>query len=235
MNWKIILVIFFTFYMNLVPFAQGTNKKIKITGIVMDSNKKPVEGIQIVVDSIPSKVRTSSIGFYRLKVLPTAKKIAAFSQFYGTKEMDINGKTVINFELDGVSTETEESVKRENETINIGYGKIEKEYLSHPVSKLEGQKYGNQSYSNIYDMIRGMIPGVRVTGKSINVQGAASFYSNTEPLFVVDGIIVNQIDDIIPSQVKSIEVLKGSSASIYGSRGANGVILITLISGGDKK
>ena len=76
---------------------------------------------------------------------------------------------------------------------------------------------------------------MRVSGTNINIQGAASFYSGTQPLFVVDGTIVDSIDDIIPSQVKSIEVLKGPAASIYGSRGANGVILITLINGGDKR
>jgi len=77
-------------------------------------------------------------------------------------------------------------------------------------------------------MIKGQIPGVDVSGSSIRIQGANSFMGSTEPLLVVDGMTVQSIEDISPREVKSIEVLKGSSAAIYGSRGANGVILITL-------
>jgi TonB-dependent SusC/RagA subfamily outer membrane receptor len=80
-------------------------------------------------------------------------------------------------------------------------------------------------------MIKGEVPGVQVNGTSITIRGTGSIMSSTEPLFIVDGIAVNQISDISPVEVKSIEVLKGASASIYGSRGANGVILIRRHSG----
>jgi TonB-dependent SusC/RagA subfamily outer membrane receptor len=84
-------------------------------------------------------------------------------------------------------------------------------------------------------MIRGEVPGVQVSGTSIRIQGASSLMLSTEPLFVVDGMVVNSIGDIQPFTVKSIEILKGSSAAIYGSRGANGVILINLVGAGDNK
>jgi len=83
-------------------------------------------------------------------------------------------------------------------------------------------------------MIRGRFPGVEVSGKSIKVMGSSSLNVSTEPLFVVDGVIVNTIEDISPQNVKSIEVLKGPDASVYGTRGSNGVIVITRISGKDK-
>ena len=82
-------------------------------------------------------------------------------------------------------------------------------------------------------MLRGEVPGVQVNGTSIRIQGASSLTLSTEPLFVVDGVTVNSIDHILPQMVKSIQVLKGSSAAIYGSRGANGVLLINLINAGD--
>ena len=72
-----------------------------------------------------------------------------------------------------------------------------------------------------------------LSGKSIKINGSSSLNVSTEPLFVVDGIIVYSIDDISPKTVKSIEVLKGPDASIYGMRGANGVIVITLLTGKD--
>jgi len=91
------------------------------------------------------------------------------------------------------------------------------------------------SFQNIYDMIRGRFPGVEVSGTSIRIMGSSSLNVSTEPLFVVDGVIVNSIDDISPQNVKSIEVLKGPDATVYGTRGANGVIIITRLSGKDKK
>jgi TonB-dependent SusC/RagA subfamily outer membrane receptor len=82
-------------------------------------------------------------------------------------------------------------------------------------------------------MIRGRVPGVEVSGKSIKIRGSNSLNVSTEPLFVVDGVIVKEIDDISPETVKSIEVLKGPDASIYGTRGSNGVIVITRRTGKD--
>jgi TonB-dependent SusC/RagA subfamily outer membrane receptor len=83
-------------------------------------------------------------------------------------------------------------------------------------------------------MLRGEIPGVQVTGKSIMIRSTSTVNSGTEPLFIVDGVPVNSIDNIQPQLVKSIQVLKGSSAAIYGSRGSNGVIIITLLKGNDR-
>ena len=86
-------------------------------------------------------------------------------------------------------------------------------------------------YQDIYDMIRGRIAGVEMSGRSIKVRGTNSLFVSTEPLFVVDGVIVSRVDDIAPETVKSIEVLKGPDATAYGTRGSNGVILITRRTG----
>jgi TonB-dependent SusC/RagA subfamily outer membrane receptor len=88
-------------------------------------------------------------------------------------------------------------------------------------------------YQDIYDMIRGRVAGVEVSGKSIKIRGTNSLNISTEPLFVVDGVITREIDDIAPETVKSIEVLKGPDASVYGARGSNGVIVITRKTGKD--
>jgi TonB-dependent SusC/RagA subfamily outer membrane receptor len=88
-------------------------------------------------------------------------------------------------------------------------------------------------YQDIYDMIRGRVAGVEVSGRSIRIRGTNSLNVSTEPLFVVDGVIVREIDDIAPETVKSIEVLKGPDASVYGVRGSNGVIVITRKKGMD--
>ena len=83
-------------------------------------------------------------------------------------------------------------------------------------------------------MIRGEVSGVIVSGRSIQVQQGHSFIGSSTPLFVVNGVIVQTIDNINPVEVKSITVLKGSAASIYGVNGTNGVISITLKNGTEK-
>jgi TonB-dependent SusC/RagA subfamily outer membrane receptor len=77
-------------------------------------------------------------------------------------------------------------------------------------------------------MIRGEFPGVQVIGKNIVIRGTSSLMLSSDPLLIVDGMSVSSLDDISPVLVKSIEVLKGPAAAVYGSRGTNGVILITL-------
>lgn len=83
-------------------------------------------------------------------------------------------------------------------------------------------------------MIRCEVPGVTVNGRNITVQQGHSFFGSSTPLFVVNGVIVQTIDNINPLEVKSIGLLKGTSAAIYGVNGSNGVISITLKDGTEK-
>ncbi len=112
------------------------------------------------------------------------------------------------------------------ELLNTGYGYIKKKDSTGSISRLDMK--GAESYSDIYDYIRGRVPGVEVRGTSITIRGRNSINSSTDPLILVDGVEVKDLSHISPNMVESIEVLKdASSASIYGIRGANGVILIT--------
>ena len=235
MKWKIIFILLLSCWVIQVAFAQKPNKKIIITGVVLDSHKKPVQNVLIFVDKVKTNSVTDSKGAYRIKVSPSAKRIVAYSHFNGTREMEINGNRIVNFNLDGVGNDSIQPVGSESEMIDVGYGEIRKENLTTPINKIDGQKSRYAAYNNVFEMISGEFPGVVVNGTSINIQNSYSFQLSTEPLYVVDGTIVPQINEIVPSHVKSIEVLKGASASIYGARGGNGVIVITLISGKDRK
>lgn len=120
----------------------------------------------------------------------------------------------------------------ESEAVNVGYGSLERKEVSTSVTKIDSKDVGEAAYANIFEYMEGRVPGLIISWSgstaTINIRGANSFYGSTEPLFVVDGSVVDRIDDINPREVKSIEVLKDGGAAIYGSRGANGVILITL-------
>lgn len=212
----------------------GSKKKISITGIVTDANRNPVAGAMILIDKKNTNVVTDSKGYYKVKVRPGAVKISAFTFKSGNADMVIDGRTTVNITLSG-SQNSDLKAEEPGKRVEIGYGSIEKSNLTNQVSQVEGEKNKYASYSNIYDMLRGTVPGLQVRGKSITIQGISSNNPNSEPLLVVDGQIVSSIDYLIPTEVKSIEVLKGASASIYGSRGANGVLLIKLISGPERK
>lgn len=234
MKLKIILLVILPFIVSFMNPAEKQGKKITVKGTVTDAKMRPVSGADIFVDDIKMRSVTDSRGYYRVRVSPASKIIVILSPGVGSGKAEIGGKRVIDFQLEG-EISSAGSDEQSNDMINVGYGQVKRRNLTTPVNRLDGQEFRNRSYSNIYDMINGTVPGVEVHGTSIKIQNATSFMSSTEPLFVVDGIIVNTISDISPNDVKSIEVLKGASAAIYGSRSANGVILITTLRGKDKK
>jgi len=202
----------------------------------MDVKQKPVEGAVIFIDKVKTNSVTDQQGYYKVKLSPDAKEILVFTLFNGASEEEIKGRTSIDFILTGkLSEPINKDKKADTEVVNIGYGTSQKRDVTTSVGVIDGQDPKFASYQSIYDMIRGQVPGVEVVGESIKIRGSSSLNISTEPLFVVDGVIVNSIDDISAQTVKSIEVLKGPAASVYGTRGANGVILITRLSGKDKK
>ena len=120
---------------------------------------------------------------------------------------------------------------RRNREMAVGYGYINEEDLTYAVSKLEQENNDFCHYSDIYELIRGRFAGVEVENGQVIIRGSRSFYGSNEALYVVDGMIVNSINWISPCEVNSIDVIKDSGASAYGSRGANGVVIIDLKKG----
>ena len=211
--------------------GQKRGRLIMVTGTVTDTLMAPVEGVLIVADGQSTGVTTGRTGSYKIRIRPDVRSIGAYTRNMGSVMTKYDGSGKVDFCLDGsvgmpgFAAETSD----EEGTIEVGYGTIKKKNLTTDVGYIDGQDESNSSYTNIYDMIQGKVPGVQVTGNKITIRGINSINLSTDPLFVVDGIVVSSIDNISPRQVKSISVLKGSDASIYGSRGAGGVILITLL------
>ncbi len=119
----------------------------------------------------------------------------------------------------------------EEDSVDVGYGYVKKKNLTSSVSKVSMDQVQVGSYTNIGEYLAGRVPGLVVqktgSGYKYTIRGATSIYASTDPLFIVDGMEVMDIDYLNPCDVKSVEVLKDSSASIYGTRGACGVIIIT--------
>ena len=233
MKSTILLLSIFIFASSVNSFAQKSGKKHYITGQVLDINNKPVSGAIVLIDNKKSDVTTDDKGMYKIKIKADAAIISILNLSSGLMNEVINGRTVINFKLKNVIPQ-EETVKQENpddEVVNIGYGYARKKDLATSVGNINGQNNRYASYQNVYEMIQGEIPGVLVTGKKITIRGIATINGSSDPLVLVNSVEIdsNTLDTIDPRLVKSINILKGTAAAIYGSRGANGVILITLI------
>ena len=116
---------------------------------------------------------------------------------------------------------------RENESVDIGYGLQDKDHLSTSVSNVKVRKNEAQTYSSMYDYLRGRVPGVQVTSDNrIIIRGLGTNSDYSDPLILVDGVEVTDLSSIDPAFVESVDVIKDGSSAIYGMQGANGVIII---------
>jgi TonB-dependent SusC/RagA subfamily outer membrane receptor len=108
----------------------------------------------------------------------------------------------------------------------VGYGYISENDLMYAVNHLEQENNDFCNYANVFDLIKGRFSGVTVTDRNVYIRGSGSFSGQIQALIIVNGVAVNSIDWIQPCQIKSIDILKDSNASIYGARGGNGVVII---------
>jgi TonB-dependent SusC/RagA subfamily outer membrane receptor len=200
-----------------------SDKPVTISGTVLNGNQMPVSGAVFYIDNVKTAYITKSDGSYKIKVSPSAFKLKVTSSEFGTAETLIDGQTKIDFTLSGPEGG---SVKAGD--VNKGARDTDEEIGSKPKTRKMN------TYTDIYQMIRAEVSGVVVSGRSVQIQQGKSFFGSSTPLFVINGVIVNSIDNVNPLEVKTIKVLKGSQAAIYGVRGANGVISIDLINGSEK-
>lgn len=228
MKWNKPFVLVLLICVSVVTFGQkankGSDKPVTITGKVVNQANAPVIGAVLYIDNMKTSFVTKDDGTYKIKVNPSTVTLEVRSSLYGNSQATINGQTTINFTL-GEAADT--SIAR-NEALKIK-GKEPEEKRANPRSRKMN------TYNDIYQMIRGEVNGVTVSGRSVSIQQGHSFIGGGEPLYVVNGVIVNTIDNINPVEVKSIKALKGSQAAIYGVRGSNGVISITLKNGAEKE
>ena len=210
---------------------QSQQQKI-ISGRVIDSSGSPLPGVTVVVKGTTNGTITDADGNYSISKVPGDATLA-FS-FVGMKpqEVKVAGKSTINI------TMAEETVGID-EVVAIGYGTVKKKDLSGSVGVIKASQLDQSINYNIGSAMQGKIAGVSVTSKggtpgvapSIIIRGAGSL-NNTDPLILVDDVPCYNINLVNPGDIESFQVLKDASvAAIYGSRAANGVILITTKTG----
>lgn len=208
-------------------------QQVNISGVVTDSKVATMPGVSVLLKGTKIGSTTDANGAYLIKA-PAATGTLVFSSIgYVSQEVAIAGKTVINVSL----TETPQSL---GDVVVVGYGSQSRTTVTSSITKVEGKHIGNQPVSTPGEALAGLAAGVQVQsdqgGKpgaapTIRVRGVSSLSSSNDPLYVVDGYPLETAANfnlINPSDIESIEVLKdAASAAIYGSRAANGVVLVT--------
>ncbi|BFM42140.1 TonB-dependent receptor [Flavobacterium sp. CFS9] len=225
------------FLLCLLAGNQMHAQSITLEGTVKDAAGLTLPGVNIVEKGTKNGTSSDFDGRYKLK-LTNPKAVVTYS-FIGfkTKEVNATGKT----KVDVVLLEDSNAL---NEVVVVGYGTVKKSDLTGAVSSISGNDLKKVPVSNIAEALTGRIAGVQVTSSEgspdadikIRVRGGGSLTQDASPLIIVDGFPVNSMSDIAASNVESMTVLKdASSTAIYGSRGANGVIIITTKTGKDGK
>lgn len=202
-----------------------------VTGTVTDVSGEPIIGANIRIKGTTTGTITDIDGNFSIKAEPQSVIEVSYIG-YLTQETVINNQKSIRFLL-------KEDRKTLDEVVVIGYGVQKKADLTGSVANINTEKLNTQSNANIGQALQGKIAGVDIvsqggapgSGTRIMVRGIGTL-NNASPLYIVDGMYMNSIDHINPNDIASIDVLKdASSAAIYGSRAANGVIIVTTKEG----
>lgn len=233
MRTRHIILIFLTVFSFNDLSGQGNSDKITISGTVLDVDKQPISNAIVLIDGQKTNTVTDLRGNYKIKVKPDKTRIGILTFSCGVIEEDIKGRIQIDFNFNAVSHNrysgislAEPNIPKGEEAVDIGYGHIKRKYLTTDITFIDGTNKKYASYSTIFDMIQREVSGVQVSNNVIIIQGSQNMFGFLPPLFVVDGAYTTDISYIQPSSVKSISVLKGTAAAIYGSRGFGGVIII---------
>ena len=234
-NLKKLFAVVALLLMAVVAHAQGQTVK----GTVLDENGEPMIGATVKAVGSQGGTVTDMDGNYVLKVDQKVKQIEVAYIGYRNQKVQIkNGRADARMSSD---------INELNELVVIGYGSVKKGNITNAVAKVKAEDLADRPVSNIASALQGELAGVDVQSTSgapgssvqIKVRGATSINEdgNTNPLYVVDGVPMDEgfdLQQLNPQDIESIEVLKdASSSAIYGSRGANGVIIVTCKKGND--
>jgi TonB-linked SusC/RagA family outer membrane protein len=211
-----------------------TAQQLTVQGTVEYSNGEPIIGASVVVKGTTTGTQTDIDGHYQLSKVPT-DGVLVFSYIGCTNvEQPVGGRTEINV----VMEETQQTL---DEVVVVGYGSLSRREISSSIVQVDRSDFQQGAMNNVMELVSGKVPGLNVSSTAaadpngssdLQIRGATSISASNGPLIVIDGIAGGDIRTLAPQDIESVTVLKdAASAAIYGTRGANGVILITTRKG----
>ena len=224
------IYLFFLTAVQNTALAQNTS----VTGKVVSADDQlPVPGATVMLKGTSTGSVTDLDGNYSLTVPNRDGTLVVSFVGYQTQEVAINNRSLVNITLATDLSDLEE-------VIVIGYGEVKKSNVTGSIVSVKAEDLTRVPTTNVMESLQGRLPGVDITrssgqagaGINITVRGNRSLTASNSPLFIVDGIQYSNIQDLNPNDIQSMEVLKdAASTAIYGSRGANGVIIVTTKQG----
>lgn len=233
-KWLLPFTLFLLFLLcSMLTFAQA----VKVEGTVKDATGNSIPGVTIMVKGTKKGAATNELGRFSVSAEKTDILVFSFTGFT-TKEEAVGPRTTIDVTL-------LENVSTLNDVVVVGYGTQKKRDITGAISSITAKTIEEKQPISIFDALQGAAPGVRVMSNSgapgeeqdITIRGLSTLSDGgVRPLYIVDGVTMDNINAINPKDIQSIEILKdAASAAIYGSRSANGVIIITTKRGDDGK
>ncbi|MFL5787007.1 MAG: TonB-dependent receptor plug domain-containing protein, partial [Flavisolibacter sp.] len=235
------ILVLAAFFLCLQAYSQNRT----VSGRVTDESGKPVSNASVVVKGTSIGTTTNENGNYSVIVPPRANTIVITYTGMGQKEIELTSSDTYDVTISSKTKDLQEVVV-------IGYGTQKRAFLTASVATIKAPDIENRPYTSVDQMFEGKVPGLQApstTGQpganqDVIIRGFGSLSAGTSPLYVVDGLIINSGDltsntttanalaGLNPNDIESVSVLKDAQAtSIYGSRGANGVIIITTKKG----
>lgn len=220
-------------------FSPGQGKPITVEGNVLDAQKMPLVGVTIAIKGKNSGTQSDPKGHYRLQIADPANAVLVFTFIgYAAHEEPVNGRAIVSIVMG-------EDHKKLDEIVVVGYGQQRKKDVTGAISTVSAKSIQDVPVTNPQQALQGRAPGVEVINNSskpgdepqVRIRGSRSLNAGNDPLYVVDGIpYAGSLNDIGTGVIQSMDILKDASATaIYGSRGANGVILVTTQRGKEGK
>jgi TonB-linked SusC/RagA family outer membrane protein len=227
---KYFIIPLLLFSLFFTPDSYGQTN-VPVQGTVIDSSGQPIPGVNVVIQGTTTGTVTDLEGKYALQVPNDAVLVFTFVGFK-TMEMPLGGRSTIDLTLD-------EDFGDLDEFVVVGYGIQRKSDLTGAISTVKSEDISRLPVSDVTQSLQGRVSGVQITqnsgapgaGSTVRIRGVGTL-NNSSPLYVVDGMLLDDINFLNPTDVESMEVLKDASATaIYGSRGANGVIIVSTKKG----
>lgn len=220
-----------------INLAEQQQETKKVTGVIKDTNGDPIIGANIVVKGTTNGTISDIDGNFSLEANPVSILQISFIG-YSSQEVTLDGKTNLDIVLI-------EDLLSLDEVVVVGYGTVKKRDLTGSVGSINSSKISEVPVTNAAQALQGRVSGVLINNTSsqpgatpsVLIRGKRSISASSDPLYVVDGIpISGGLNDISPTDIETIDVLKDASATaIYGARGSNGVIMITTKKGKEGK
>ncbi|MCD8194317.1 MAG: TonB-dependent receptor [Tannerellaceae bacterium] len=226
---KAILTLFMS-VCTLLAFAQGR----EVSGTILDDTGEPLIGVNVIVKGTTNGTITDFDGNFSLSGVNTGDVISASYIGYLPQEVTVGNQNVLNIVL-------KSDTQTLDEVVVVGYGIQKKSDITGSVSSISSEALTAKGATSVMESMQGTVPGVDISqsstrpgaGFNIQIRGKSTMQKDQQPLYVVDGVVTDNIDFLNPADIERIDVLKdASSTAIYGSRATNGVVMVTTRSAG---